>query len=102
MKRRTNSGPSPRAVRQYEKFHGKRPRRAFAGTFNDPKELIVLGRAVLIQYECDKVNGGGDGTKAYYEHKFAPGTILCMDETGKRQLYILGNRLYVSDRGIVN
>jgi len=85
----------------YGKFHGRPHRQVTQANFHVPKELVYLGDAVAIEYACDKLNGGGDGKKAIYRHEFAKGAILCMDETGKRQLYVLGMKIYVNERGIV-
>lgn len=66
-----------------------------------PLVLVALGRAVSIEYESDKLNGGGDGTKATYRHEFAPGDMLATDQDG-RTLYVIGPRLRVNSRGIVD
>lgn len=66
-----------------------------------PLVLVALGRAVAIEYESDKRNGGGDGKKAIYRHKFAPDDIVATDQDG-RTLYIIGPRLRVNSRGIVD
>jgi hypothetical protein len=66
-----------------------------------PKQLVFLGKAIEIVYESDKFNGGGDGKPCYYKHKFHKDDILCTDQDGK-QLYVLGSKLTVEDRGIVN
>ena len=89
-------------VRKYEKFWGRRVRSASKRKVHIPSTLISLGNAVAIEYLSDKWNGGGDGRKAIYRHKFSPGTKLYMDETGKRQLYIMGSRLRVGEPGIIN
>lgn len=89
------------AVRKYEQFHGHPVKFKKNHNLHVPTDLVILGRAVAIEYESDKLNGGGDGKKAIYRHKFSPNTLLCCDEKGKRQLYILGSKLYVNDRGIV-
>ena len=86
----------------YNKFHGRRPAKRIEDNFHDPEQLILLGRAVAIEYECDKIHGGGDGRKAVYRHVFDEGDILCMDERNKGQLYILGPRLKVTRAGIEN
>lgn len=83
----------------YRAFHGKEPTREDAVAFKVPKEFTLLGRAVAIEYECDKLNGGGDGTKAVYRHKFGKGDILVMDES-RQQLFVFGPRLRVTERGI--
>jgi hypothetical protein len=88
------------AERRFEQFHGKPSRKTNSLNFNIPKKLIYLGDAVAIEYKCDKLNGGGDGHVAIYRHKFSPGAIVCMDETAKRQLYIIGGKIAVDDAGI--
>ena len=84
----------------YETFHGKAPRRKGGVDLHVPKELVLLGEAVAVEYRCNKLNGGGDGTKAVYRHKFDKGAILAMDETKRVQLYIIGNKIKVTDAGI--
>jgi hypothetical protein len=88
--------------RQYITFHGKRTRKERDVNFHVPKGLVVLGRAVAIEYECDKLNGGGDGQKAVYRHEFETPSLVCMDETMKKQIYIIGSRLIVTTEGIEN
>ena len=87
---------------QYEMFHGKRPRKQRDVEFHVPKGLILIGKAVAIEYECDKLNGGGDGKRAVYRHEFETPSIVCMDERSRKQLYIIGARLKVTDAGIEN
>lgn len=64
--------------------------------------MIHLGRAVAIVYETDKLHGGGDGKMAEYIHEFETPVGVFMDETGKKQLYILGHALKITNRGIEN
>lgn len=89
-------------VSRFRSFHGRSPRRIVPGHLNVPKNLIYLGEAVSIVYRCDKLNGGGDGKMAEYEHEFETPVHLYMDESGKRQLYLIGERLKVTTRGIEN
>ena len=89
-------------VEKYEKFWGRKPRKIYRGKFHDPRTLIYLGNAVEIVYRSNKFNGGGDGKMAEYVHKFSSGTKLYMDERCKGQLYIMGNRLKVTEAGIEN
>jgi hypothetical protein len=88
--------------RQYITFHGKRTRKERDVDFHVPKGLVVLGKAIAIEYECDKLNGGGDGTKAVYRHEFETPSLVCMDERMKKQLYIIGPNLIVTEDGIEN
>jgi hypothetical protein len=89
------------AYKKYEQFHGRRSRKTASRPFHVPSSLVYLGEAVAVEYLSDKLNGGGDGAKAIYRHKFSPGAVLCMDEKARGQLYILGSKIYVNDRGIV-
>lgn len=88
------------AYGKFEQFHGRPPEGSFELNFHPPAKLIFLGKAVAIEYECDKLNGGGDGKKAVYRHKFTTPAIVCMDERGKKQLYIIGPEIVVDERGI--
>lgn len=87
--------------RKYKQFHGFAPTELTSIPWHDPQELVYLGRALAIEYESDKVNGGGDGEPCAYRHEFHKDNILCTDSTGK-QLYILGPKLKVEAPGIIN
>jgi len=86
----------------YRAFHGHDPRFATKYDLHVPKTLVILGRAVAVEYESDKINGGGDGRKNVFRHTFSRNTILAMDERNKNQLYILGKKLKVTSAGIEN
>lgn len=91
-----------RASNRYIQFHGHGVRKRMSANFHYPESLVILGRAVAIEYECDKLNGGGDGTTAVYRHEFETPAIVCMDEKGAKQLYIVGEEIIVTDAGIEN
>jgi hypothetical protein len=84
----------------YDSFHGHRARFKAKVSFTPPKGFVLLGQAVAVEYRTDKLNGGGDGKMAVYRHKFDKGAILLMDQSKKRQLYIMGDRIKVTDAGI--
>jgi len=87
----------------YVSFHGKDPKFQESLRFDVPRSgLVRLGKAIAIEYRCDKLNGGGDGTQATYRHRFETPVYLYMDESCKRQLYIIGEKLKVTDAGIEN
>lgn len=86
----------------YNKFHGKMPRAKSKQSFHVPKNLVWLGKAHAVEYICTKENGGGDGKPAIYRHLFETPVHLYMDETNKKQLYIIGSRLKVTKAGIEN
>lgn len=87
---------------RYFEFHGRDAKRDRKAEFHVPKDLIVLGKAIAIEYECDKLHGGGDGKKAVYRHKFETPVVLCMDERGRGQLYLVGKKLKVTEAGVEN
>jgi len=86
----------------YRKFHGKRPRYKSKTKFHIPKVLVLLGRANCVEYITNKKNGGGDGKTAIYKHTFETPCYLYMDETNKKQLYIIGTKLKVTEAGVEN
>lgn len=90
------------AVNRYRQFHGRTPRFRQNIKFHQPKKLIRLGRAVRIEYESDKLHGGGDGQTCIYYHDHTTPVYLYMDETGRKQLYLIGSRLKVTKAGIEN
>jgi len=90
------------ARKRLNQFHGRNVRWKKNINFHVPRTLVYLGKAIAVEYECDKWNGGGDGTKAVYRHEFETPCVVAMDETGKKQLYIIGNKLKVTDAGVEN
>ncbi len=86
----------------YDQFHGHSPRSEKEWDFHVPEGFVILGKAVAIEYRTDKLNGGGDGKMATYRHEFDTPCLLLMDERKKKQLYIVGRKLIVTDRGIEN
>ena len=90
------------ARRKYEMFHGHEPRYETKKKFTIPKNLIVLGDAIAIEYATDKFNGGGDGKYFTYRHEFESPALVCMDEKAGKQLYILGSQIKVTQAGIEN
>lgn len=89
-------------VRRYQEFHGRHPRGFSRRVFHVPQHLVKLGAAFAIEYVTDKYNGGGDGKRAIYRHRFETPVTLFMDERGSKQLYIMGSRLKITDAGIEN
>lgn len=90
------------ALDRYRQFHGKEPKSTQKIRAYPSKRLVVLGKAVAIEYRCSKRNGGGDGRSAVYRHEFETPVELCMDESGRRFLYLIGDHLTVDDEGIKN
>lgn len=96
------SNPSKSHAADYREFHGKSPRYKKQVNFHTPKRLVRLGKVHAIEYVCSKKNGGGDGRTAIYRHEFETPTHLCMDEEKSGQLYILGEKVIVTEAGIEN
>jgi hypothetical protein len=94
------------AATSYRMFHGKNPSKVRAVSMAIPSKgegLTRLGKAMAIEYECSKLNGGGDGKRAVYRHEFETPCDLSMYQDGKNvTLFITGTRLKVTDRGIEN
>ena len=88
------------AFRKFEQFHGRPSRRVSSLDFHLPKNLVLLGEAVAVEYRTNKLNGGGDGKMAVYRHEFETPVILCMDERAGKQLYIVGPQIIVDEEGI--
>jgi hypothetical protein len=88
--------------RRYEEFHGRKLKKVRERAFHYPRNLIILGKAVAVEYECSKYNGGGDGKRATYRHEFETPAYVCMDERGKKQIYIIGRNIRVTEAGIEN
>jgi len=95
---------SAKARAKYADFHGRSVQKERLVRFIQPQSLVFLGKAIAIEYRCNKINGtpeGGEGDMATYRHEFDSSDILCTDESG-HQLYILGPSLRVTTRGIIN
>ena len=91
-----------RGLRRFRAFHGEPEDEVLEIEWlADPGTMVVLGRAISITYESDKFNGGGDGQLALYEHKFHKDDVLVCDEGGN-MLAIVGPKLRITHRGIVN
>lgn len=93
---------SKKAQDKYFEFHGHEYEFVEERDIEISPTLVRLGRVHSIVYESDKFNGGGDGKKALYEHKFKRGAHLCTNEKGEKILIIVGDKIRVTDRGIVN
>lgn len=87
-----------KARRLYEAFRETKPKRTRAVRVKLPKAVFVMGYLSAVEYETTH------GSKAVgYRHKFAPGSrpLLCAGP-GKNELFIIGGRYHVTDRGIVD
>jgi hypothetical protein len=82
----------------YEKFREAPASRARKITVRLPKAVAIMGYCNAIEYETSH-GGRAQG----YKHKFAKGSrpLLCAGP-GKGQLYLIGGRFHVTERGIVD
>ena len=63
-----------------------------------PEELMIIGRLNAIEYDCRR-----EGKSLKARHVFAPGSRPALaGGTQKGQLFILGERFRMTDRGIVD
>jgi hypothetical protein len=86
----------------YRRFHGRTPEVSGQLAWpTAPEGVVVLGRAIAIEYECNKLNGGGDGELAVYRHDFHKDDVLLATPDGK-MLVVVGPKLNVETRGIVH
>ena len=82
----------------YRKFREREPRIARSVTLRLPRAVMVMGYVDAIMYSTTH------GSKAArYKHTFARGSkpLLCA-APGRNQLYLIGGRYHVTDRGIVD
>lgn len=86
------------AVSRFEKFHGRRPDRLARIPFEQPKQLVYLGRGVAIEYESDKPDPRRKRSEktSVYRHKLGAGVKIYCDPRGKMVL-VLGGRFRVTD-----
>ncbi len=90
------------AEKRYKQFHGHPPLARKKIAIRPIKELVRLGEAVEIVYRCSKLNGGGDGKRAEYCHKFKKGASLYCTPDGDAVLLIHGPSIRVREPGIIN
>lgn len=86
------------AIRMFERFHGRTPKRGDKVEIPDPPEVVtLLGEIVQINYRAKK---HGDEKELEYYHRFEhPRPILVTDGKGRR-LYIAGGRYKITEAGI--
>jgi hypothetical protein len=87
-----------KAKRLFEKFREASAKRARKVTVTLPRAVAVMGYCNAIEYETTHA-----GRARAYKHKFAKGSraLLCAGP-GKNQLYLIGGRFHVTERGIVD
>lgn len=87
-----------KAKKLYEDFREVSVKRARKIRIKYPKAVAVMGYCEAILYSTTH-----KGVAKLYKHKFAKGSraLLCAGP-GKSQLYLIGGRFHVTDRGIVD
>lgn len=86
------------AFKLYEAFRETSPKRAMKINVRVPKTLMAMGHVDAICYRTTH------GKKSVlYKHDFAPGSrpLLCAGPE-RNQLFLVGGRYHVTDRGIVD
>jgi hypothetical protein len=87
-----------RATKLYEDFRETKVKRTRGIRIRYPKAVAIMGYCEAILYSTTH-----NGVAKLYKHKFAKGSraLLCAGP-GKSQLYLIGGRFHVTDRGIVD
>ncbi len=87
-----------KAKKLYEKFREAPARRARVGNVKLPRAVAVMGYLEVVGYSTTH-----GGKAKMYKHTFAKGSrpLLCAGP-GKNQLFLIGGRFHVTDRGIVD
>lgn len=82
----------------YKDFHGEKSLYVEEITLGCMEVIIDLGKAVAIEYECQKKHLG-DSKKEIYRHTFKKGVRVYWNG---ESLIITGGDLTVNERGIIN
>ena len=87
-----------RASRLYKRFREADPKRTRAVRIKLPKALMVMGTLEAVLYTTSHA-----GQVRMYKHVFSKGSRPVLAAApGKRQLFIVGGRFHVTERGIVD
>lgn len=84
-----------KSIRQYQTFHGQRPRKLGGLDFTMPRSLTYLGDAFAIEYESSKTLNG-TAKRRLYRHKVGAGVKIYLHPDGKT-LLIRGGKFRVTD-----
>lgn len=95
--RRTDTDSSVDAEESFESFTGRKSR--FVSEIDIPETWERVGSLTHIEYESNKLNGGGTGKMEIFRHRFSSGTVL---EASGYWMRITGPRLTVTQFGIEN
>ena len=88
-----------KAAGLYKAFRERAPKTARRVTIELPKAVMVMGHVDFIGYTTTH----GNARAVHYKHKFARGSrpLLCAGP-GKGELFLIGGRYHVTERGIVD
>lgn len=87
-----------KAARLYRDFREETPRRAKVIRVTLPKVAAIMGHVRSIEYDTTH-----RGKTHLYKHTFAPGSRpMLVAGTRNGQLYLIGGRYHVTERGIVD
>lgn len=92
--------PSKKGQKRYESFTGREPASARVSKKSTPREWICIANPVILCYDSSKINGGGDGTRQGFKHRFGAKVRLFTNPEGT-MLLIAGPGLRITPRGIV-
>lgn len=84
------------AVKNFEKFHGRKVNKQTSFDFTAPKAVTFLGRGVAIEYASDKVLAGRPRKNRVYRHKLGPGVKIYL-HPNRKWLLISGGNFRVTD-----
>lgn len=94
-----------RAARLYKKFREQAPRRALRVQVRIPKAVTVMGYLRAVEYDTTHLDDEGKRLVGQgYRHTFAPGSrpLLCAVPGKPGQLFVIGGRFHITERGIVD
>ena len=87
-----------KAAKLYEEFREAKPKRGRVVEMELPKTLMIMGNLQFVGYDTTR-----RGKTELYKHDFAPGSrpLICADPKSG-QLFLIGGRYHVTERGIVD
>jgi len=87
-----------KVAKLYTGFREKAPRNVKSVTVKLPRAVMVMGYLEAVEYGTTMA-----GKARRFRHKFAAGSrpMICAG-VGRNQLFIIGGRYHVTDRGIVD
>lgn len=87
----------------HEKFREAAPTRALRARIHVPKTLMSMGDVEYIGYRTTHGTASSKRKVVHYHHDFAAGSrpVLAAGP-GREQLFFIGGRYHVTERGIVD